>query len=118
MKKPPTLQITKELFVETINAIKKQQEHDDKCHDAFSIILPDDYVSGYDNHVLANQLTKLLKLSMNDNHEDSWIEYFIWDLEFGDKYKEGCAMYKDDTNINLSDAENLYDFLVGELNNN
>lgn len=106
--------MTKELFIETIEALRLQSEYDSKCSEAFNVILPNDYVSNYDNHWLTNQLIKLLQVEMNDETRDSWIEYYIYELEFGVKYREGCARYKDGSNIDLSDAGKLYDFLMSE----
>lgn len=113
-----TFKLTKELFVETINQIQKQMEHDQKCHDAFQIILPDDYVSGYDNNHLLSQLIKFLKIGCVDNTSDSTIEYFIWDLDFGKEYKGGCIIDKLGNNIDISTAEKLYDYLYFEFDNN
>jgi hypothetical protein len=103
--------MTKELFVETIEALQKQYEHDAECSKAFKTILPNDYTSSYDNHWLTNQLVKLLQIAMNDENEDSWIEYYLWELDFGKKYKDGCASYKDGRIIDISTPEKLYDFL-------
>jgi hypothetical protein len=105
----------RELFLETMSAIEQQYRHDEKCREAFKAILINDHVSGYDNHWLQDSLIKLLKLTFSDNHRDSWIEYFIWELDFGKNYNIGSATRKDGTPINLSDASKLYDFLL-ELN--
>lgn len=110
------MKIPKDLFVETIEALKKQYEHDKKCHEAFKVILPNDYVTSYDNHLLTNQLVKLLQIEFNDDHKDSWIEYYLWELDFGKEYKKGCCKFKDGTNIDLSDAGKLYDFLITKIN--
>ena len=107
-----TLVITKKLFIETIEALKKQEEHDDKCRDAFNVILPDDRVMGYDNTHITHHLIELLKLSFKDNHRDSWIDYFIYELDFGAKYTYGCASERDGTDIDLSTPEELYKFLL------
>ncbi len=106
------LHITRNLFIETINEIKKQYDHDNKCYEAYKVIFADDYVSGYDNHWIQNQLIKLLKVALNDDHKDSWIEYFLYELDFGKKYKRGCATDVDGTIINISDAGHLYDYLT------
>jgi hypothetical protein len=107
-----TLVITKELFVKVINALKEQSDHDDKCVDAFNVILPDDRVMGYSNTKLVIMLQDLLELSFKDNTEHSWIEYFIYELDYGRKYTEGCATEADGTNIDLSTPEKLYKFLL------
>ena len=103
--------MNKLLFVETINAIKSQYEHDTKCSEAFKLILPNDYTSSYDNHWVINQLIKLLQIEFKDNHKDSWIEYFIYELDFGKKHKLGYAKTDLGEPINLSTAEYLFDFL-------
>ena len=55
MEKTKNLKITKELFIETIEAIEKQHRHDAECSDAFRVILPYDYISCYENHYLSLQ---------------------------------------------------------------
>lgn len=101
-----------ELFTESIEALEKQSLHDNKCAEAFKTILPHDFVSQYNNSYISEQLIKLLKVSLSDNHRDSWIEYYIYELDFGKKYKKGCATNADGSEINLSTAKDLYDFLV------
>ncbi len=81
--------MTKELFIKSIEALQKQYEHDRKCSEAFKLILPHDYISGYDNHILTNQLIGILQESTNDNHVNSWIEYYMHELDFGEKWKTG-----------------------------
>ena len=107
--------MTKQLFIESIEAFRLQRQHDENCLAAFSIILPNCYVSYYDNSFLLNQAVKLLKIEFMDNHDFSWIDYFIEELQFGSKYKIGCALHKDGTNIDLSTSANLYDFLLKEM---
>ncbi len=104
------LQFTKKLFIETINEIEKQYNHDHKCSSAFRVILPNDYTTCYDNHWLQNQLVKLLQIAMNDNHEHSWIEYYLWELSFGKKYKPGCLKI-DGKNFKLKTPSDLWDLL-------
>lgn len=102
--------ISKELFIETIGELEKQKIHDRKCSNAFKVLLPHDYTSGYDNHLLQEQLIKLLKVLTNDNHKDSWIEYFIWELDFGRLYKDGCVTILD-KKVSLKTASDLWDLL-------
>ena len=105
--------ISKKLFVETINELQKQFKHDDKCSNAFKIILPEDYVSAYDNHWIQNALIKLLQIQFDD--KGSWIEYFIYDLNFGKEYKGVCVTDENGINIKLSSAGKLYDFLIANM---
>lgn len=101
---------SKELFIETLREIEKQCEHDRKCSDAFSMILSNDYVSGYDNNWLQQQLLKILKLAMNDDLYDGWIEYFIWELDFGRTWEEGSVIVNK-KDFRLKTFEDLWDLL-------
>jgi len=103
---------TKDMFTEAINEIEKQYNHDRNCSEAFKVILPNDHTSGYDNHWLQNKLIEILQIAMNDNHKHSWIEYYIWELDFGKKYNKGCVTYKDGGNIDLSNSAALWDLLT------
>lgn len=83
--------IDKGIFIETIEELKQQLDHDVRCGEAFTAILPNDFVSGYDNHWVVNQLIKMLKVITNDDSQHSWIEYYIWELDFGRKWKKGMV---------------------------
>lgn len=101
---------SKDLFIETINEIEKQHRHDSKCSEAFRVILPNDYISNYANHFLQNQLVKVLQLAMNDNHKNSWIEYYMWELDFGLKHSKGCVKIEG-KDFELKTAADLWDLL-------
>jgi len=107
--------LSKELFTETINEIEKQHRHDCKCSEAFKVILPNDYISNYDNHWLQNQLVKVLQIAMNDDHKHSWIEYYMWELDFGLGYYEGCVEVHG-KDFELKNASDLWD-LLKKINN-
>ena len=103
--------MTKELFVSTINSIQKQIEIDRKNSSILQEMFPDDSIyCGYNNSELFNALNKILKESMKDEYD--WIDYFMYELDFGKKYYDGCVLDKDKSIINLSTAENLYEFLI------
>ena len=104
------INITKKLFIETIEELKKQVLHDRKCGDAFEVILPHDFTTGYNNSWVVNQLVKLLKVAKDDNHRDSWIEYYMWELNFGEDYKDG-AVTENNKNIPLKTPEDLWNIL-------
>ena len=101
---------SKELFIETITEIEKQHRHDYRCSEAFRVVLPNDYISNYANHYLQNQLLKILQIAMNDNHKDSWIEYYMWELDFGLKYSKGCVRIHGN-DFELKTASDLWDLL-------
>lgn len=102
--------ITKELFLETMRALETQREIDNKCHEAFKVILPHDYVTGYDNDILESQLVKLLQVCTEDSEEESWIYYYMYELNFGKEYKDGCVKVHK-KNVKLATPEDLWNLL-------
>lgn len=62
-----------------------------------------------------NIVLELLENMFNDTIMLSW---WIYDLDFGRQYKEGCFTDVNDTPIDVSTAEKLYDFLISEMENN
>lgn len=110
-----SLKVSKELFIETMEAIKKQYEHDRACSEAFCVILPNDYISCYDNNAILSQLIKFLIKATNDHEKDGAIEYFIWELEFGKKYTNESFKIGY-TWIKLATIEDLWNLLLFENN--
>lgn len=56
----------------------------------------------------------LLAIIMNDKNtktHNSWLDYYIFELNFGKDYKDGDIIV-DGKNVSLSNNRELYDFLV------
>ena len=96
------------MFAETINEIEKQHNHDSKCAEAFGIIFTDDFISGYDNPWLQNQLIKILQIAMKDNSD--WTGYYMWELDFGRKWRQGSVTI-DGKDFKLQTVSDLWDLL-------
>lgn len=62
-------------------------------------------------NTLEGNVVDLLEFAMDD--QGDWISYWLWELEFGEKYKPGCVT-DNGVDVDLSTAEKLYDFLVSE----
>lgn len=109
--------LSKELFIETIEAIKKQYEHDINCSQIISKVYSNGFEANlmYENHYIMNQLIKLLQVAFNDETEYSMIEYFLWELDFGKKNNELSAYRADKSKIDLSNAGKLYDYLTEKI---
>ena len=106
--------MTRETFIECIEAIQKQYEHDVLFAKNLSICFPESFYPNLlpNNHFLQNALLSVLQIEMNDNIlHHSWIEHFMYELDFGKKNKELQAKRSDGSEIDLSDAGKLYDFL-------
>ena len=104
--------MTKELFIECIEAIRKQYELDVEIAKGLGKVFPDAFHANLlpRNHFLSNALLKVLQVEMNDEITDSWIEYFLWELDFGKKNKE-LEVKKDGETVLMSTPGELYDFL-------
>ena len=49
---------------------------------------------------------------MFDDEETNWISYFIFDLEYGEKYEDGMVTEEDGTIVKLATIRDLYDMLT------
>ncbi len=114
--------LSRELFIETIEKIKQQYQHDVRCSKLLSQIYPNAFEANlmYQNNLLVNQIVKILQVELNDELPHSLVEFFIWELDFGKKQKQGnCSAWrKDGSAIDLSDAGKLYDFLIENMEDN
>ena len=100
--------ITKEEFVSYIAFIKERGEKMDELNRAFTDEFEDSIFYPYLKYEA--KMVDLLKSVMHDKYDD--IEYFIYELNFGEKYEDGMIREKDGTLIDFSTAENVYDYLV------
>ena len=109
--------INKELFIETINIIQSQYEIDRKNSEKLSEVFKS-FVDPYDNSLLTNQLLKIFNdiFNIKPNEYGTDIEYFIWELDFGKKYTEGCYTINNE-NIPLATAEDLWNLLNKKTEN-
>lgn len=105
----------KELFIKSIEAIQRQSEYDIAVAENLGKAFPESHTANLlpKNHFLQNALLEILQVQMNDNNANSWIEYFLWDLDFGrENYR--LKVTQDDKEIPLSTPGELYDFLVNQ----
>jgi len=101
--------ITFEQFKSALSDIKRFQEAQDLINDGFKIL-------GQDSHIMITEpesvIVRLLEAIFNDKGE--WISYFLYQLDWGEKYKDGCITDTDGSFIRLSTIDELYDFLLKE----
>lgn len=100
--------ITKEEFVSYINFIKERGEKMFELNRAFTDEFEDSIFYPYLKYEA--KMVDLLRSVMHDKYDD--IDYFIYELNFGEKYEDGMIREKDGTLIDFSTAENVYDYLV------
>lgn len=105
--------ITKERFVEIINRLKSYDELQDKIQELFKENIDNremDFMNAGSICVGHETIVVELLENMFDTDIISW---WLYELEYGRKYEEGCIQDADGSNINLSTPEKLYDYLVG-----
>lgn len=105
----------KETFIKSIEAIKLQWDNDKEKAQLLSKVFPENYEANmlYDNNIMKEAFIDLLTEQMNDN--DGFIEYFIYELDFGKK-GEKLAIIIDNKKICLKNSEDLYNFLTNKNN--
>lgn len=106
----------KKLFVYSILAIKEQFEHDRKVAQKLSEAFPNAFSANLlpDNHYLQDALIENLVSAMDD--QDSFIEYFCWDLYFGSENYRLKVYDKNKKEIPLSTPEELWELLSKKNN--
>lgn len=109
--------IKKEEFVKIINSLQEISELITNVNQILNNS-KNDIIKNFCNvsalQCQQDDIIKILSTMFNDVFGD--IEYFIYDLEFGKKYHEGCYTNKNGENIDLSNAETLYDRLLESFN--
>ena len=99
--------IAKEAFVKIIEDFKFVHDYQDKLN----LFYKDNGCEGY---LYQPDCTKsvldLLHIIFDD--EDNWLEYFIFDLDFGRVNIKDAVINKNGDVINLSSSEDLYEILM------
>lgn len=101
----------KEQFVKIINAIKEYHRKIDNIQTVLEENCGIDTV--FYPPSLENTLIDVLSIIFNDEGDD--IEYFIYELEFGEDWEPGAITTEDGKDIKMQTAEDLYDYLIEEL---
>jgi len=104
--------LTKKEFTDAMTAIVEQNAEDDRISKALRSICPDSCF--YSTKHATKGLLNLLKSTMKDSYE--WIEYWLYELECGEKYKAG-SITQDGKYIKLSTISDLYALLEKEYKN-
>lgn len=101
--------LTKSKFIEIIDFIKERKCAERKINDIMT--------DGYDDCIFfpntkyESKMIELLEYIMEDTNH--WISYFIYDLDFGNKYEVNTAIWCDNGEpIPLGTPEALYNFLM------
>ena len=104
--------LTKKEFTDAMTAIIEQNAEDDKISKALNSICHDSCF--YDTKYATKGLLGLLKSTMKDSYE--WIDYWLYELECGAKYRTG-SITQDGKPIKLKTIADLYALLKKEYKN-
>lgn len=114
--------ITKNEFVDIINKLREVNDFVDETNNK-ARKLNDAIISDFFNATSLsisheNIVVKLLENMFNDKEIISW---WIYELDYGRKFKIGCISYTNECERiiepDLSTAEKLYDYLIKEMEN-
>ena len=106
------MNISYKLFKEAIEFIDKREQQYIQLDEMIKEIEPDSWIfpdSGY-----SLMLQKLLVDATDDEY--GYISYFMWDLDFGRKWKPGTITNPDGTDVPLGTIEDLWNLLKNNSN--
>jgi len=104
--------LTKKEFTDAINAIVAQLNEDKRLSGALNVLVNRNYgMCHYDTAYALPGLIKLLVSVMQDKY--SWIEYWLYELDCGAKYRPS-SVTQDGKPIKLKTIADLYALLKKE----
>lgn len=103
--------MNKELFIKVVNQIEELNNEQEEFNSILHKI-DNEFGGGLIHNKSIDFLTNLLKELINDTND--WISYYMWEIDFGKKYYDGCVTESDGTNISLRNAEDLYNLIISE----
>ena len=110
--------ISKEKFVEYINFIKSLDDKESKLQDGLQACFGKEnvgYVSVFNEVVpkMIEMLCDLMEIEYDrDPHIGDDIQYFIYELNFGESKGAAEAVIVDGKTYDMSTAEKLYDYIL------
>ena len=107
--------ISKEKFVEILNRLKNYYGLQDEINDLFKENMDNkemDFVNAGSICIGHESVVVYLLENMFDT---DIISYWIYELDYGEKYTKGCIVDEELNEIDLSTAEKLYDYLIKSL---
>ena len=113
--KPVTYDLSKKEFIEIIDRLRESHDLVQRVNELFRESRENveaDFCNGASLQISHESVVvELLEKLMHDVTDD--ISYFIYELDYGRKYKPGYITYADGQEIDFRTAEKLYDYLRG-----
>ena len=108
------MRVTKEEFTKAINALQTQFNYDKEWAKKVGEVFPAAFDANllYNNREVTEGLESLLE-SLTGDEDTKWIEYFIYECDFGNKELE--CRHEDGTTFILKTPEDVYDLLESNM---
>jgi len=104
--------LTKKRFINYITTLKLIESDLHKVHIAFKKLDPD--FGGFYLSRFSTLIIKVLQDAMQDKYD--YINYFIYELDYGKKWKKGMITRKNGEDVKLKTPEDLYNYLIETKN--
>ena len=102
--------MSKESFYKVIDDYKTMFDFTDEMNELFDKYKTDGNIYP---PMCTKTVTDLLEFIFNDKNQ--WINYWIWELEFGKRYEDGKIKDENGEDIPLRSVEDLYDLLIRNM---
>lgn len=100
--------LTKKQFIKLLTDFKQIEEDINNVDKALKKLDPD--FGGFYLSRVSTLITDALKAAMNDEYD--YIGYWVYELDYGSKWKKGTITTKEGKDIKLKTAEDLYDYII------
>ena len=97
-----------EQFEQIMDGIKQEIRFQNKMYSAFRELDGECYRRTPSIYMLIN----LLNIIFEDDDECPLIDYFIYNLDFGEMWKDGCITDEGGNSVELKTVSDLYDALM------
>ena len=105
--------MSKKSFCQVMDDYKTMFNFTDEMNELFDKYKCDGYIYP---PICTETVANLLEFIFNDKNQ--WISYWIFELDFGERYEDGDVQDKDGNNISLKTSEDLYNLLVENMKEN
>ena len=107
--------ISKKEFVEIIERLKNYNDLQDKIDDLFKSNIDNKEMDFMNAGSICIGHESVVVELLENMFDTDMISYWIYELDYGKKYKAGCVLDENMNEIDLSTAEKLYDYLIKSL---
>lgn len=107
--------ISKKEFVEIIERLKNYNDLQDKIDDLFKSNIDNKEMDFMNAGSICIGHESVVVELLENMFDTDMISCFIYELNYGKKYKAGCVLDENMNEIDLSTAEKMYDYLVKSL---